>query len=69
LRRFVFVIVAVGVAVQIALSAYYLSVGHSPRPRHLPVGFVAPAQRQADVARRISAGGSFAPVHTPTRLR
>ena len=60
IRRFAVVIVMVGVVVQLALSAYYLGVGHSPRPRHLPVGFVAPSSRQAAIAAQINAGGSFA---------
>jgi hypothetical protein len=63
--RTALILVAVGVVVQLGLSAYYLSVGHSPSPRHLPVGFVAPAASRAALAAQIDAGGSFKAVSYP----
>jgi ABC-2 family transporter protein len=59
LRRAVLLLVLAGAVVQLALSAYYLGVGHSPGPRHLPVGFVADAQQQGQLQTLIERGDAF----------
>ncbi len=60
LRRRVLVLIGVGVVVQLAVSAYYLSMAHAPRPHDLPVGFVATDAQAADVEKSIEEGGRFA---------
>ena len=59
LRRAAFALVLAGAVVQIALSAYYLGVGHAPAPHHLPVGFVASSDTSAQVKALIDKGGAF----------
>jgi hypothetical protein len=59
LRRAVLLLVLAGAVVQIGLSAYYLGVGHSPGPRHLPVGFVAGSQQQGQLRSLIERGNAF----------
>lgn len=61
-RRFghtTLLLVVVGAAVQLALSAYYLSIGHAPAPHDLPVAVVAGAQQQPAVRQQIEMSGSF----------
>jgi hypothetical protein len=53
-------LVIVGALVQILMSAYYLSQAHAPRPRSLPVGFVATTEATAQVRATIEAGDRFA---------
>lgn len=48
-RRFALAVCLIGVAVQLALTAYYLSVGHRAVPRDVPVGVVAPVLERASV--------------------
>ena len=60
LRWAVLGLIVAGAAVQIALSAYYLSVAHAPTPRQLPVGYVAPPASAGQVEANIENGGRFA---------
>jgi hypothetical protein len=61
LRRWaVLGLIVAGALVQIAMSAYYLSVAHAPRPRELPVGYVATAADAAQIEATIEQGGQFA---------
>ncbi|MBG0832971.1 ABC transporter permease [Planomonospora sp. ID67723] len=58
--RFALAVSVLGIMLQLALNAYYLSVGHAPSPHDLPVGVVgAPAQRQALTA-QLEKDGAFA---------
>ena len=58
-RRFAVAICLIGVAVQLALSAYYLSMGHRAAPHHVPVGLVSPAEKQARVVGLLERDGVF----------
>jgi len=58
-RHATMLLVAVGALVQIALSAYYLAIGHAPAPHDLPVAVVAPAQQQEALRQQIEQGGNF----------
>jgi hypothetical protein len=60
LRWAVLGLIVAGAAVQIALSAYYLSVAHAPTPRQLPVGYVASPASVGQVEANIENGGRFA---------
>ena len=67
-RRFghvTLLLVVVGAVVQLALSSYYLSIGHAPAPHHLPVAVVAAADQQPTVRRQIEQGGSFTVTFVP----
>ena len=57
--RAVLWLLVAGAAVQIVMSAYYLSQAHAPKPRNLPVGFVATAQATATVQQTIEEGNRF----------
>jgi hypothetical protein len=58
-RRFALAVCAIGVVVQLGLTAYYLGMGHRAAPHHLPVGLVASAQQRADVLGMLQEGGRF----------
>lgn len=60
LRWAVLGLIVAGGLIQIGLSAYYLSVAHAPRPRGLPVGYVAAAANAQQVEATIERGGQFA---------
>lgn len=66
LRGAVLGLVVAGAAVQIALSAYYLSVAHAPTPRHLPVGYLAAPAQARQVEATIEDGGRFAATSYPS---
>jgi hypothetical protein len=59
-RRFALVVCLVGVAVQLALTAYYLGVGHKATPRDVPVGLIAPAAKRAAIVDLLERDGIFA---------
>ena len=59
-RRFALVVCLVGVAVQLALTTYYLGMGHKATPRHVPVGLVAPAAERAPIVELLERDGVFA---------
>lgn len=59
LRRKVLTLIVLGVVVQVVLSAYYLSMAHSPSPHDLPVGYVATDRVAGQVESSIEDGGSF----------
>jgi hypothetical protein len=59
-RRFALGLSILGVVVQIVLSAYYLGVGHAPKPRNLPVGFIGTPAQQQQVASQLASGDAFA---------
>jgi hypothetical protein len=56
-------IALVGALIQLVLGVYYLAMAHAPKPHHLQVGIVAPAQQRAAIVPPLEAGGSF-DVHT-----
>ena len=58
-RRGALLLVIAGALVQLALSAYYLGVGHAPAPHNLPVGFVASADTSAQIKQLVDKGGAF----------
>src|SRR3954464_12315176 len=58
-RRFALVVCLVGVAVQLALTAYYLSMGHRAVPRDVPVGLIAPAGKRAAIVELLERDGVF----------
>ena len=58
-RRIALAVCLVGVAAQLALTAYYLGMGHAAHPRHLPVGLTAAAADQARATAVIEQDGSF----------
>lgn len=59
-RRFALVVCAVGVAVQLALTAYYLGMGRKAAPHDVPVGVVAPTAQRAAIADLLERDGVFA---------
>ncbi|WP_412538055.1 ABC transporter permease [Longispora sp. K20-0274] len=64
--RFALVVSIVGVAVQLALTAYYLGMGHAPKPHDLPVGVMATAAQLPRVTETLEADGAFAVRTYPT---
>jgi hypothetical protein len=58
-RRFALAVCVIGVAVQLALTAYYLSMGHKAAPHHVPVGLVSPAGKRAQAAGLLEHDGVF----------
>ncbi|BCY06401.1 ABC transporter permease [Actinoplanes sp. L3-i22] len=58
-RRFALAVCAIGVLVQLGLTAYYLGMGHKAAPHHLPVGLVADAAQRASVVAMLEEGGRF----------
>lgn len=52
-------IALVGALIQLILGVYYLAMAHAPKPHHLQVGIVAPAQQRAVIVPPLEAGGSF----------
>jgi len=65
-RRFAVAVCLVGVAVQLALTAYYLGMGHKASPRDVPVGVVAPAAKLAAVVDLLERDGVFAVSEYPS---
>jgi hypothetical protein len=65
-RRFALAICIIGVAVQLALTAYYLSMGHKAAPHHVPVGLVSPAAKRAEVVRLLEQNGYYRVSDYPT---
>ena len=59
-RRFALVVCLVGVAVQLALTAYYLGMGHKAAPHDVPVGLIAPAAKRAAIVELLERDGVFA---------
>ncbi|GIG61630.1 membrane protein [Longispora fulva] len=57
--RFALTVSVVGVAVQLALTAYYLGMGHAPKPHDLPVGVMATAAQLPKVTSTLEADGAF----------
>jgi len=58
-RRFALVVCLVGVAVQLALTAYYLGMGHKATPHDVPVGLAAPAAKRAAIVELLERDGVF----------
>jgi hypothetical protein len=58
-RRFALAVCVIGVAVQLGLTAYYLSMGHKATPHHLPVGLVSTAGKRAAVLGLLANGGAY----------
>ena len=58
-RRFALAVCVIGVAVQLALTAYYLSMSHKAGPHHLPVGLVSPAGKRAQVVDLLEKDGAY----------
>ncbi|WIM97950.1 ABC transporter permease [Actinoplanes oblitus] len=58
-RRFALAVCAIGMVIQLALTAYYLGMGHRAAPHHLPVGLVASAEQRAEVIGVLTAGDRF----------
>jgi hypothetical protein len=65
-RRLAVAICLIGVGAQLVLTAYYLSMGHDARPRHLPVGLVSVSGERAALTGMIEKDGSFAVTDYPT---
>lgn len=59
LTRAIVLLVIAGAVAQIAMSAFYLSVAHSPIPKDVPVGFVASAEAAPQVTTQMEDGGRF----------
>ncbi|WP_328466767.1 ABC transporter permease [Actinoplanes sp. NBC_00393] len=59
-RRFALAVCAVGVLVQLLLTAYYLGMGHKAAPHDLPVGLVAADAQRAQVTTMLEKDGAFA---------
>ena len=58
-RRFALAVCVVGVAVQLVLTAYYLSMGHRAGPHHLGVGLVSPDAKRAQVVQLLEKDGAY----------
>ena len=58
-RRFALAVCIIGVTVQLALTAYYLSMGHRAVPRHVPVGLVSTAEKRAEVVGLLEKDGAY----------
>lgn len=59
-RRMMLGIIVLGALLQLLLGGYFLGVGHSPTPRDLPVGIVAPPAQTQILKDRLETDGSFA---------
>lgn len=58
-RRFAMAVCVIGVLVQLALTSYYLAMGHKAQPHHVPVGLVAPADKRPQVIDLLTRDGHF----------
>lgn len=58
-QRLLLAVVVLGGIVQFALGSFYLGIGHSPSPRHVPVGIVGPAAQASAIGQKLEADGSF----------
>jgi hypothetical protein len=58
-RKFALAVCLIGVAVQLGLTAYYLSMGHKAGPHHVPVGLVTPDIKRDQVVRLLEQGGAY----------
>ena len=58
-RKYAFAIALFGVIVQLALSVYYLDVGHSPHPRDVPVGIIGSAAQRQPLVDAVNKQGGF----------
>ncbi|MEV6599281.1 ABC transporter permease [Actinoplanes sp. NPDC051346] len=58
-RRFAVVVCLAGALVQLALTAYYLGMGHRAVPRDVPVGLVSPLGKQAAILDLLERDGVF----------
>ncbi len=58
-RKFALAIALFGVIVQLALSIYYLDVGHSPHPRDVPVGIIGSAAQRQPIIDEVNKQGGF----------
>jgi hypothetical protein len=59
-RKFALAVCIIGVAVQLGLTAYYLSMGHRAVPQHVPVGLVSTAAKRAQVVALLEKDGAYA---------
>ncbi|WP_248580897.1 ABC transporter permease [Nocardioides sp. InS609-2] len=59
-RRTLVGVLLFGALVQVVLIIYYLGAAHSPRPHHLPVGYISTDAMASEVEAQIEEGGSFA---------
>ncbi|MEV4637424.1 hypothetical protein AB0J80_08740 [Actinoplanes sp. NPDC049548] len=58
-RRFAVVVCLAGALVQLALTAYYLGMGHKATPHDVPVGLVSPVGKQAAILDLLERDGIF----------
>ncbi len=58
-RKFAFAIALFGVIIQLALSVYYLDVGHAPHPHDVPVGIIGSAQQRQPIVDQVNKQGGF----------
>ncbi|MFI7597562.1 hypothetical protein [Actinoplanes sp. NPDC049681] len=58
-RRFAVVVCLAGALVQLALTAYYLGMGHKATPHDVPVGLVSPVSKQAAILDLLERDGVF----------
>ena len=65
-QRLLLAVVVLGAIVQFALGSFYLGVGHSPSPRHVPVGVVGPAAPAEAITQKLEADGSFDVTTSPS---
>jgi hypothetical protein len=65
-RRFALAVCVIGVAVQLGLTAYYLSMGHKAGPHHLPVGLVSTAAKRPAVVDLLEKNGAYRVHDYPT---
>lgn len=67
-RRFALAVCIIGVAVQLGLTAYYLSMGHKAGPHHLPVGLVSTALDRPAVVGLLEKDGAYRVHDYPTAV-
>ena len=58
-RRFALAVCGIGMLIQLALTAYYLGMGHRAQPHQVPVGLIAQAGDRGRVAATLAAKGAF----------
>ncbi|MGV9827797.1 ABC transporter permease [Gordonia sp. NPDC003429] len=58
-RRLLLAVVLLGGLTQLALGSFYLGVGHSPSPRHMPIGIVGPQAQSEKLSTTLESDGKF----------
>lgn len=58
-QRLLLAVVLLGALVQLGLGSFYLGVGHSPSPRHMPIGVVGPPAQTEKLSAAVESEGKF----------